>query len=104
VALAAENTGSWMAFTTPRVPAGEYQLEIQWKGFTTRGVAAIRVDDQDLGQELDQYSPDQSYPTTLIGRVRFPSDSTHRIRLQVVGQNAASSAFILSADRFMFRR
>jgi hypothetical protein len=43
-------------------------------------------------------------PTTTIGRVRFPAVGTHQIRLQVVGQNAASSAFILSADRFILRR
>jgi hypothetical protein len=104
VALAAENAGSWMSFTTPSVPAGDYQLAIQWKGNTTRGIAAVRVDDDELGQPLDQYSADQSYPTTSIGRVRFSAAGTHQIRLQVVGQNAASSAFILSADRFIFRR
>jgi hypothetical protein len=104
VALAAENAGSWMRFTTPSIPAGEYQLELLWKGNATRGVAAVRVDDQDVGEPLDQYAPDQIYPTTTIGRVRFPAVGTHQIRLQVVGQNAASSAFILSADRFILRR
>lgn len=53
---------------------------------------------------LDQYATDQIYPTTTIGRGRFPAVGTHQIRLQVVGRNAASSAFILSADRFILRR
>ena len=104
VALAAKNAGSWMSFTTPSIPAGKYQLEIQWKGNSTRGIASIRVDDDDLGEPLDQYAPDQRYATTPVGSVRFESDSTHQIRLQVSGQNEASSAFILSADRFIFRQ
>jgi poly(beta-D-mannuronate) lyase len=102
VSLAAENTGSWMEFTTPAIPAGAYVLGLRWKGNGNRGVASIRVDGSPVGEPLDQWSADQTYATTAIGSVGFAASGTHLIRIQVTGQNAQSTGFVLSADAFTF--
>jgi poly(beta-D-mannuronate) lyase len=102
VSLGAENTGSWVEFTTPAVPAGSYTLALRWKGNANRGVATVRVDGVALGEPLDQFSADQSYPTSAMGAVTFAAAGTHLVRLQVTAQNAGSSGFVLSADQFTF--
>jgi len=102
VGLAAENSGSWMEFTTPPLPAGRHALALRWKGNGNRGIARISVDGAVVGEPLDQYAPAQSYPTSPIGVVTFAAAGSHTIRLQVIGQNPQSSGFVLSADQFTF--
>jgi hypothetical protein len=104
VALAAENAGSWMEFALPPMPGGTYAFSLRWKGNTTRAIATIRLDGEIIGEPLDQYSPSQSYPTASVATVSLDSTRPHAIRLQVTGQNPASSSFILSADRLIFQR
>jgi hypothetical protein len=100
ISLDAENTGSWMEFTTPSIPAGTYSVRMRWKGHPSRGQLALRVDGTQIGSTLDQYSSSPSYPTTTFGNVTFSSAGTHKIRLTVTGKNSASSSYILSADQF----
>jgi hypothetical protein len=102
VSLDAENTGSWMEFTTPSMTAGTYQLSMMWKGNTTRGIAGFAIDGAAVGGALDQYSSAQTYPTSVLGTVTFGSAGTHKIRLSGTGKNSASSSYILSADKFIF--
>lgn len=104
LSLDAENAGSWLELTTPRLRAGRYQLEVQWKAHSTRGVASFRVDDTDLGEPLDQYSSEPGYPTAAIGTVTFDGEDTHLIRVRVTGKNERASGYILSVDRLIFRR
>jgi hypothetical protein len=75
---------------------------MMWKGNTTRGITDFSVDGTTIGGTLDQYSSSQTYPTTNIGTLTFSSAGTHKIRMHVVGQNAASTGFQLSADKFTF--
>jgi hypothetical protein len=102
ISLDAENTGSWMEFTTGNISAGTYSVRMMWKGNNTRGQLSLKVDGTQVGGTLDQYSSAQSYPTTTFGNVTFSSSGTHKIRLTVTGQNGSSSGFILSADKFSF--
>jgi hypothetical protein len=100
ISLDAENTGSWMEFTTPTIAAGTYSVRMRWKGHPSRGQLALRVDGTQVGSTLDQYSSSPSYPTTTFGNVTFSSSGTHTIRLTVTGKNSSSSNYILSADQF----
>jgi hypothetical protein len=103
VELEAKGTGSWMQFTTTSIPAGTYQLQMEWKGNDDRGQLSLEVDGgSQLGSTLDQYSADESYPTTTFGTVTFGSSGTHTIRLTVTGKNSKSSGYLLSADKFTF--
>jgi hypothetical protein len=104
VSLAAENTGSWMEFTTPAIPAGAHALALRWKGNANRGVATVRVDGAAVGEPLDQFSAEESYATTVIGTVTFAAAATHLVRLQVTARNDGSTGFVLSADQFTFTR
>jgi len=100
VELAGNSTGDYINFTVPNVPAGTYQVKMEWKGNTSRGILQLSIDGTNLGSKLDQYSATQSYPTTTFGNVTFGSAGNHTIRLTVTGKNSASSAYQLSADKF----
>jgi hypothetical protein len=102
VSLDAENTGSWIEFTTPSIPAGTYQLQMSYKTNNNRGILALRVDGTQIGSTLDQYATTSTYPTKSFGAVTFGSNGTHKIRLAVTAKNSASSGYILSADKFTF--
>jgi hypothetical protein len=102
VALNAVNEGSWMKLTTPPIPPGTYQVQLTWKGNTTRGIARITIDDTDLGQPLDQYAPTQTYPSATLGSITFDEEEPHVFLMQVTGKNDASSRFGLSADKLTF--
>jgi hypothetical protein len=102
VELDATNSGSWMQFTTPSIPAGTYSLSMLWKNHNDRGIASFKVDGNSIGSNLDQYSTTQGYPTTTIGTLTFFNAGTHTIRLTVAGKNSASSGYLLSAAQFNF--
>jgi len=102
VELAGNSVGDHIDFAVPNVPAGTYQLKMEWKGLTSRGILQLSVDGTNLGAALDQYSSAQTYPTTTFGNVTFAAAGNHTVRLTVTGKNAASSGEILSADKFTF--
>ncbi len=100
VELAGNSTGDHIDFTVPSVPAGTYQLKMEWKGNSDRGILQLSVDGANLGSALDQYSSGQTYPTTTFGNVTFKTTGNHTVRLTVTGKNKSSSGELLSADRF----
>src|SRR5579885_2161452 len=102
VELAGNSTGDHIDFTVPNVPAGTYQLKMEWKGNNSRGILQLSVDGTNLGPTLDQYASGQSYPTTTFGHVTFSAAGNHTVRLAVTGKNSKSSGEILSADKFTF--
>ena len=102
ISLDAENTGSWMEFTTPTVAAGTYTVKMRYKGHSNRGQLTLRVDGTQVGTTLDQYASPSTYPERTFGTVTFGSAATHKLRLTVTGKNSASSGYVLSADRFTF--
>jgi hypothetical protein len=102
VQLAATATSQYIEFTTPAIAAGTYKVQMMWKGNNNRGILNLKVDGNQVGGTLDQYSTSQTYPTTVFGNVTFSSTGAHKLRLTVTGKNAASSGMILSADKFTF--
>ncbi len=102
VELAGNSVGDSITFTTGSIAAGTYQLQMEWKGLTSRGILQLSVDGSNVGGTLDQYATGQTYPTTTFGNVTFASTGTHTIKLAVTGKNASSSGYILSADKFTF--
>ncbi len=102
VELAGNSTGDHIDFTVPSIPAGTYQLQMEWKGNNTRGILQLSVDGANLGSTLDQYASGQTYPTTTFGNVTFSTTGSHTVRLTVTGKNSKSSSYQLSADKFTF--
>jgi uncharacterized repeat protein (TIGR03803 family) len=100
VKLAGNGNGDHIDFTVPGIPAGTYQLKMKWKGNNNRGILHLSVDGNAVGNRLDQYSADQTYPTTTFGTVTFATAGNHDIRLTVIGKNSSSSGRVLSADKF----
>jgi hypothetical protein len=102
LSLDAENAGSWLELVLPDVPAGTYTLKLRYKSNSDRGQLALRLDgtssEAQVGSVLDQYSSPEDYPTAIFGTVTFASAGNHRVRLVVMGKNAASRGFLLSAD------
>jgi hypothetical protein len=101
VSLDAENTGSWLEFTSPSIPAGTYSLRMSYKSNDNRGQLTMKVDGTQVGGTLDEYHAlPSTYPTFTFGTVTFSSTASHKLRLTVVGKNSASSNYVLSADKF----
>jgi len=73
-----------------------------WKGNTSRGILSFSLDGTVLGNNLDQYSTNQTYPIQDYGTVTFTNTGEHTIVLTAVGKNPASSAYWLSASEFLF--
>jgi hypothetical protein len=99
VTLNAVNTGSWVEFTLPNVPAGTYALKLTYKTNNNRGIATTRVNGATLSGTLDQYASSASYPTATLGTVTFASTGNQLVRLVVSGKNSSSSGYTLSADK-----
>jgi hypothetical protein len=104
VELAATGTGQSVTYTLPSIPAGTYQLQMQWKGNTNRGQLSLSVDGGTplTPNPLDQYAATQTYPiTTFTPNLTFSTTGTHTIKLTVTGKNASSSGYYLSAYSFI---
>jgi len=101
VTLNSTNTGSWLQFTLPNVPAGTYSLQLAYKTNANRGRATFKVDGTTVGGTLDQYTSSSSYPTATIGTVTFASAGDHTFRLTVASKNSSSSDYTLSADKII---
>jgi unsaturated rhamnogalacturonyl hydrolase len=103
VELAATGTGQSITYTTASVPAGTYQLQMEWKGNNTRGELSLTVDSTTVTPNpLDQYSSGQTYPTTTFSpNLTFASAGTHKIKLTTTGKNSSSSGYGLSTYSFI---
>lgn len=98
--LASTASGNYVEYTTTNIPAGTYQLQFRYKGYSSRGKHTVKVDGTQIGATVDQYSSASSYPTVTMGNVTLASGGTHVIRLTVNGQNTSASGFGISADLF----
>jgi hypothetical protein len=92
-----------MTFTTASLPAGPYQVFLKYKAFKSHGQCSVQLDGTTLVPLVDQYSASAKYSSLNLGTVSFGADGPHAITLTVVGKNAASTAYTLSADLFTFK-
>ncbi|HTQ31124.1 MAG TPA: TIM-barrel domain-containing protein [Opitutaceae bacterium] len=100
VQLASNAAGQYIDFTLPNVPAGTYQVQLEYKGLTSRGIVQLSIDGANLGGTVDEYSSAQTYPTATIGSITFATTASHDLRLTVTGKNSASTNYYISADKF----
>jgi hypothetical protein len=101
VTLNATNTGSWLEFTLPNVPAGTYSLQLAYKSNNNRGRATFKVDGNTIGGTLDQYASSSAYPTATVATVTFSSAGNHTFRMSIPSKNSSSSGYTLSADKII---
>jgi hypothetical protein len=92
--------GPYVEFTVPNVPAGTYNLSMSYKTRSSRGILSLRANGVQAGSNLDQYTAADTYTSNNFGTVTFTTSGSQTIRLTVVGKNAASSSYQLSADTF----
>ena len=93
--------GQSMTMTTPTTVAGTYQVQLRYKTNTSRGQCSVKIDGTQVGGTLDEYATTSAYTTATLGNAALTA-GTHTIVMTVTGKNAASSNFILTADKFTF--
>jgi len=101
VSVNATAVGQFKEFNLPNVPPGTYTLQLEYKGQANRGTLSVSVDGAALPGTLDQYNPTTAYLEATLGVVTFSQHGSHIVRLTVTGQNPSSTAFTLSADKFL---
>ena len=101
-ALEATANGAWIEYTLSNVPAGQYQISLEWKGNTSnRSIITHSIDGVPLGDSLDQYSSAQTYPVTNLAVLTFTNSGNHTIRQTVIGKGGAGTGDRwASADQF----
>lgn len=102
VQLNASAAGPYMEFTTGSVDAGTYNFKLTYKANNNRGQCSITIDGTVVGDPLDQYASAVVFRTQTIGSVTFATAGPHVVRFTAVGKNAASSGFLISADKLAF--
>src|SRR5262249_39812954 len=80
LALEATTSGPYIEYTLANVPAGTYELNLKYKGNTERGIITHWVDGAPLGDSLDQYSANQTYPVVSLGLFTFNNSGSHTVR------------------------
>jgi hypothetical protein len=101
VFLNADTMGASIEFTLPGVPAGSYEISLEYKKDDNRGIATLSVDGTQVGGTVDQYNIDEEFTQSTFGTVTFNSTGDHTLVLTATGKNAAATSFVLTADRFV---
>jgi len=102
VTLNADAAGNYIEFTLTNVPAGAYHIKLVFQSGSNRGQCDLALDGNPLGGTLDEYWAYNLFPLWDFGPVTFASAGDHTLRLTVIGENAASSSYTISVDRFLF--
>jgi hypothetical protein len=104
VSLDATAPGSWVEFTLPIVPPGEYMLKLNHLANPRGGQVIARVDgaaeDAEIGGVIDQFASEPTFTTSLLGNVSFGDTTPHKVRLVATGQTPGSEGLAVSADSF----
>jgi regulation of enolase protein 1 (concanavalin A-like superfamily) len=100
VSLLSTNSGPWIEYTLPSVPAGTYDLTLLYKQHPNRCIMSLTVDGVKLDGDLDQYSATPSFVSKDFGVITFKSAGNHVVRLTATGKNASAGTPNLSADAF----
>lgn len=100
-ALQADGLGDYIDYTIPSLPAGSYTFKLMYKAHPNRGILAMTLDGISVTNALDQYAAVPAYPEVNFGNYSLAAGA-HVVRQTVVGRNASSGAYTLSADRFTF--
>jgi uncharacterized repeat protein (TIGR03806 family) len=98
----ATGVGGFVDYTVPSLAAGTYAVKLKYKTNANRAQITLKVDGTQVGGTLEQYASSVTYPEQTFGNVTLASSGAHTIRLTVVGKNASSTAFNVSADLFTF--
>jgi hypothetical protein len=102
MALLATNTGAYIDYTLPNIPAGVYDVQMEYKAHPNRGIISMSLDGKPIGPAtLDQYVNPPAYPTLDLGEVAFNTTGNHTFRQTAVGKNPSAGAYTASADRFV---
>jgi len=101
VLLNGNSVGDHMDLKLSGVPAGAYKVSLRFKANFNRGMVNLLVDGTQLGPGLNQESP-PFFTDWFAGRVNFPTDGDHVIRVAVLGRSSTATSYQLSADAFIF--
>ncbi len=93
VKLDPRRPGEFMEFTLPVAEAGEYEIQVGYKSFPSRGIYQLSINGVPQGEVADLYGAEGRYAQRFsFGRGRLNSGN-NTLRFTLVGKNKTSSGF-----------
>ncbi|HIX14867.1 MAG TPA: bacterial Ig-like domain-containing protein [Candidatus Hungatella pullicola] len=90
--------GDWASFPV-EIEAGTYKLEIMMKKHETKGIFQMYLDDEKIGDPVDQYYKGNKTGVTVnYGTVTFPEDGVHNFKFEITGKNESSGGYAIVLD------
>ncbi|KAJ9458232.1 hypothetical protein DIPPA_06774 [Diplonema papillatum] len=102
--------GQFGTFVLPNVQAGDYEIIIRVKKWTSRGIMQLAVAETptglftDLGDEQDLYSTSGGYSDLEAIPVKFVSDGPKYLRFTATGKNPSASNYWILFDTILISK
>lgn len=94
----ANGVGDYLDYVVDVPAAGSYELQLGMRAARNRGTVQVSIDGVEVGDPIDSSRATTGYAAFPIGTHTFAEAGTHRLRLDVVGRNPASSSFAVYPD------
>jgi hypothetical protein len=97
--------GSVMTFTTPDIPAGTYEVFVEFVLANEYGIVRVLVNGEPAGEPFDAYCDvlDIEAGRVACGKVKLAGGPQH-LGVKIVGQNKKSRSRTISVKRWLLRR
>lgn len=91
-----EEVGDYVVYELNVPQSGRYEVTLVASGYESYGQYQVRLDGRALGEPVDAYAPalDTTGVVAPLGAVDLDA-GPHRLRLEVVGRNEASSGYFI---------
>lgn len=96
--LDATKAGDSVTMTVNIPAAGSYDIRVNFKYFSTRGISQLSINGSNVGAAFDEYAGADTNGLFDFGTFAFPSAGNYPFKFTVTGKNAGSTGYSISFD------